>query len=287
MATLFRNFVRVKENLPIEIFKMKYKKQIIVLFFICYFLPFCLTQIFLGFTFGYCFMFEICKVFALNFLILLPAFILLYFIFIHTKSIKIRRLSAIFIIPLWLCILSKIHDFLFLPISSIFSIAEFSVLVFMPFIILVILGFPYRFIDVDDKIEMLKSFIFMYIVFIILFILCCAIDVKPQSYFAPIERYKLQKYEKTLSSIEEFKAKNGKFPQSLTNEVPSIFKYYKYESLNDGQNFILYLSDDKYLLKEYFVVTEPAFVYYSDSNNIELKDRITIGKWHVILPYVD
>lgn len=282
MLNVLKNILADEQN-------KKNIRNSILIFLICFILPLCFSAIF-----SILFDFEIKEIFVeiIKILILyIPILSLLYIIFRFIKSKNWKYTAIIILTPLVLHFYYVIDNFFIFSVYSVFGFINTLFFIWIPIAILIILLFI-RKADFDIKYNCIGILLTMYLVAWLMYICTDFLFVFEKISF-PFERYKLSKYEKVLSEIDNYKNINGYYPQKLSFEIPKEYKYYNYQCIDNGKNYILSLSNTDDINKYFFYATylSPSFHYCSDENsekclnfrNNKSLDIRKIGKWYGII----
>lgn len=169
-----------------------------------------------------------------------------------------------------------------------FYLNMFSIAFFIPFIAfclsldLMLIILPMSFLIAI----IIPSKKFKYKKFTLLTIILTAIISGYFIYLAPsIESHVvskgLQEYQPIINDIEQYKTKNGNYPEKLKKEVisPKIYHYYKYTACNNRKAYKLEVSNSNYFL--------PSYIYCSNKNLDECSKKfksidfayIKTGNW--------
>lgn len=224
--------------------------------------PFVFDNIFIYLCFDVCFP----LIFLLIlFLIFSPVIIALYFLFKKIKNSKIRIFMTAFLVPFL--------NLIYLLIENCFGDGWFSctigfsmLLVFLPQIIIIILCIPKKNLPLKYKMSFTA---FLMIVFGLIFIIFYAIGNNFVNNHIDIQ--KLQKSDYILTELENYKMKNGAYPQKIDNIIKEKnFKGYEYKTSNNGQSFILELK------VENSISYSKSFKYCSDKKDVYCK----VGRYY-------
>lgn len=202
------------------------------------------------------------------FLILLgyiPAIVYLYFVFKATKSVFLRILSLLFIFPLtdilYILIFDDYGIYLYL-LSLLLSFFGFFITLFIPKKIL------------SFKKWVLISEVLLFITFLFIGILYVHNNVDNYEEYIKNE---LENFNPVISYIEDYKLKNGKYPEKM-NQVKiysAEFPYLEYEAFDNGKDYMLRVFEHKYF--EYHYCSDKKYTgchegrdggaYYSEFDN--------------------
>ena len=201
--------------------------------------------------------------------IFIPTIIILYFLFRKFKGYKTRIWLVSFLIPFTNMVYFFIDAIKTGDGISSQMIGFWAIFFILPMITVLTLFTPKSLLSI--KSEILKTCGLMFAFgWILIFLSWATVSFADDVY----SYYKVQKYDHVIKKLENYKTKNGVYPDKLQNIVRVRNLYYR--TYDDGQNIILELN--KYNAKSY--------KYCSDKDAEECKEgryeeryQNRIGKW--------
>lgn len=212
----------------------------------------------------------------LNIVIFTPSFLAIWYVFKKTSTIIWRILSISFFIPLLILIYFYIESFM--SIETIYfscMVGAFWLFFILPCTFILTAFIPSKLFKIKKQtlltIFLMGIFGWLLIASIIpTAMISRIIFPKPRTwYYNPITIHRLEDYRPIINYIKNYKAKNGKYPKNvnLIKVNSKKFPYYKYQILNDQNDFTLSVSENK-----------GSFIYcYRYCSKEELADCKAIG----------
>lgn len=216
-------------------------------------------------------------------LILFPAILIVFLVNKFVKNRKIK-LSSLFIClySISFLVLGCVEEYIFLPFTSfavgniLFSMYLLSMGMFFTFFV------PQRILDIKfDAIIFMGKLLLSSVAVFLFTVVSLLVLPSNDEVWAPIERYKLSKYEKVLEFIEEEKTKNGLYPKELNYPVPKIYASHEYKVSSDFNSYIFCADKKK--------VWDNRFCYCSDEKDEFCTKKTSsfvfkkVGKWTAII----
>ena len=187
-------------------------------------------------------------------IIFAPAIILSCLLFQFIKNNYVRILIFAMLIPLT----NLIYAIIINPIFS-FEVGRYMLLAILPLLFIAILIIPQKYLSIKrySLLTVILTEIIGILFLIMLFI------VIPNIYL----NVELNHHNSTINAINEYKTKNGKYPNNLLDiktKSSGDFKVVEYKVLDNGKSFV-------YKIKEGNSDIAPIYIYTSD---IEYKNKL-------------
>lgn len=216
-------------------------------------------------------------------LILFPAILIVFFVNKFVKNRKIK-LTSLFIClySISFLLLGCVEEYIFLPFTFfatgniLFSIYLLSMGMFFTFFV------PQRMLDIKyDAIIFMGKLLLSSVAVFLLTVVSILVLPSNDEVWAPIERYKLSKYEKVLSYLETEKTKNGSYPKELNYPVPKIYASHEYKVSSDFNSYIFCADKGKVLDNRFCYCSNEKDEYCTKKTSDFLFKKV--GKWTAII----
>lgn len=203
--------------------------------------------------------------------IYMPTIILLYFLFRKIKEKELRMFLIVLLIPLTNFIYYVFEHF----ISSgqeVLSIVLAAFLLFfeLPTLFLASCILPKKILPFKKEIIVTTLFMFL---FSVALTFSTVMAVKYTD--GKIDFNNLEKYDSIIQEIEDYKMKNGVYPEHVIDSVKK-YKKFKYTIENDGNDYVLILSND-YKKRFYHCSKNEDKICYPKNKDVFRYKQI--GKW--------